>query len=105
MSLFSKYSNVNSNRRDRESGTGVRRTEIQKDEAGIVVGDRQDRETGIGDRRTEIQKDEAGNVVGDRQDRKTGIAGRIIAGETCMNEQRNTIWHQVNSGGLICSLL
>ena len=74
--------------RDRGSGTGGRRTEIQKDEAGIVVGDRQDRETGTGDRRTEIQKDEARIVVGDRQDRETGIVGRRIAGETCMSKRQ-----------------
>ncbi|KAK0146073.1 hypothetical protein N1851_014667 [Merluccius polli] len=63
-------------RQDRETGTGDRRTRIQRDEAGIVVGDRQDRETGTGDRRTRIQRDEAGIVVGDRQDRETGTGDR-----------------------------
>ena len=42
------------------------------DRAENVVGDRQDRETGTGDRRTRIQRDKAGNVVGDMQDRETG---------------------------------
>ncbi|CAL8395213.1 unnamed protein product [Boreogadus saida] len=70
--------NVVGDRQDRETGTGDRRTRIQRDEAGNVVGDRQDREAGTEDRRTRIQRDEAGNVVGDRQDRETGTEDRRL---------------------------
>ncbi|CAL8388319.1 unnamed protein product [Boreogadus saida] len=55
--------NVVGDRQDRETGTGDRRTRIQRDETGNIVGDRQDREAGTEDRQTRIQKDEAGNVA------------------------------------------
>ncbi|CAL8337320.1 unnamed protein product [Boreogadus saida] len=50
--------------------------QINGDRAENVAGDRQDRETGTGDRRTRIQRGETGNVVGDRQDREAGTEDR-----------------------------
>ncbi|CAL8337325.1 unnamed protein product [Boreogadus saida] len=70
--------NVVGDRQDRETGTGDRRTRIQRGETGNVVGDRQDREAGTEDRRTRIQKDKAGNVVG----KQAGKEQEAIVGRT-----------------------